>query len=118
MLEVASSFPLFSTRHRTPELVRQRFDAQPHQLKALPQRAATAMLRAALLAATAAALRPPQARVSTTKKLDVVVVGGGISGLATALELARRGRSVRVVSRDLAKSATLAAGDAGPKLKD
>ena len=68
------------------------------------------MLRAALLITTAAALRPPQARVSTTKKLDVVVVGGGISGLATALELARRGRSVRVVSRDLAKSATLAAG--------
>ena len=65
---------------------------------------------AALLITTAAALRPPQARVSTTKKLDVVVVGGGISGLATALELARRGRSVRVVSRDLAKSATLAAG--------
>ena len=56
------------------------------------------MLRAALLAATAAALRAPQMRVSTTKKLDVVVVGGGISGLATALELARRGRSVRVVS--------------------
>ena len=53
---------------------------------------------------------PADARVSTTKKLDVVVVGGGISGLATALELARRGRSVRVVSRDLAKSATLAAG--------
>ena len=68
------------------------------------------MLRAALLAATAAALRAPQTRVSNTKKLDVVVVGGGISGLATALELARRGRSVRVVSRDLAKSATLAAG--------
>ena len=65
---------------------------------------------AALLVTTAAALRPTQTRVSTTKKLDVVVVGGGISGLATALELARRGRSVRVVSRDLAKSATLAAG--------
>ena len=64
---------------------------------------------AALLVTTAAALRAPQTRVST-KKLDVVVVGGGISGLATALELARRGRSVRVVSRDLAKSATLAAG--------
>lgn len=66
------------------------------------------MLRAALLVTAAGALRP--APRTSTKKLDVLVVGGGISGLATALELARRGRSVKVVSRDLAKSATLAAG--------
>lgn len=44
------------------------------------------------------------------EECDVLVVGGGISGLATALELRRRGRSVVVLSRDLAESATRAAG--------
>jgi len=43
-------------------------------------------------------------------KVDVCVVGGGVSGLSTALELRQRGRSVVVLSRDLAQSATRAAG--------
>ena len=33
------------------------------------------------------------------ERVDAVVVGGGVFGLATALELARRGRSVAVIDR-------------------
>lgn len=41
---------------------------------------------------------------------DVLVVGGGLAGLSTALELAQRGAKVMVVSRDGQESASLAAG--------
>ena len=36
----------------------------------------------------------------TTRTLDVLVVGGGVSGLSTALKLGRRGHRVTVVERD------------------
>ncbi|MFI9495818.1 MULTISPECIES: FAD-dependent oxidoreductase [Streptomyces] len=43
---------------------------------------------------------------------DVVVVGGGVSGLTTALVLAERGRRVRVWSRDPASATTSAVAGA------
>ena len=41
---------------------------------------------------------------------DVVVIGGGLAGLSTALELAKRGRQVTVLSRSRAEAAAEAAG--------
>ncbi|EWM29369.1 glycine oxidase [Nannochloropsis gaditana] len=41
---------------------------------------------------------------------DVLVIGGGLAGLSTALELSQRGAKVVVVSRDEAESASMAAG--------
>ncbi|CAM9786755.1 unnamed protein product [Chrysoparadoxa australica] len=41
---------------------------------------------------------------------DVVVVGGGLAGLSVALELARKGRHVTVLSRDIKEAASCAAG--------
>ncbi len=41
---------------------------------------------------------------------DAVVVGGGLAGLSTALELCRRGVRVTVLSDDIARSASAAAG--------
>eukprot|EP00953_Heterococcus_sp_UTEX-ZZ885_P007465 4523-Heterococcus_DN1.PRE.1 len=41
---------------------------------------------------------------------DVVVIGGGLAGLSTALELARRGRQVTVLRRDRTEAASYAAG--------
>ncbi|KAA8497846.1 Bifunctional protein ThiO/ThiG [Porphyridium purpureum] len=46
---------------------------------------------------------------SPAQLADVVVVGAGIHGLACAVELARRGAVVTVLSRELAESATRAA---------
>ncbi|CAN0312535.1 unnamed protein product, partial [Hapterophycus canaliculatus] len=43
-------------------------------------------------------------------KKDIVVIGGGLAGLSTALELAKRGRQVTVVSRNRAEAAAEAAG--------
>lgn len=43
-------------------------------------------------------------------KKDVVIIGGGLAGLSTALELAKRGRQVTVVSRNRAEAAAEAAG--------
>lgn len=43
-------------------------------------------------------------------KKDVVVIGGGLAGLSTALELAKRGRQVTVLSRSRAEAASEAAG--------
>ena len=40
------------------------------------------------------------ARVENDRPVDVVVLGGGVVGVACALELARRGRGVTVVERD------------------
>lgn len=41
---------------------------------------------------------------------DILVIGGGLAGLATALELAKRGRQVTVLSRNRAEAAAEAAG--------
>lgn len=43
-------------------------------------------------------------------KKDIVVIGGGLAGLSTALELAKRGRQVTVLSRDRGEAAAEAAG--------
>ncbi|MGW2345165.1 NAD(P)/FAD-dependent oxidoreductase [Streptomyces sp. NPDC001661] len=43
-----------------------------------------------------------------TSGSEVIVVGGGVIGMTTALELARRGRAVRVWSRDVAERTTSA----------
>ena len=37
---------------------------------------------------------------STEQTADVVIVGGGVAGLSTAMQLARRGRSVTVLERE------------------
>ncbi|WP_158791373.1 FAD-dependent oxidoreductase, partial [Streptomyces sp. NRRL WC-3549] len=47
-----------------------------------------------------------------SRMADVVVVGGGVSGLATALVLAERGHRVRVWSRDPAADTTSAVAGA------
>ena len=48
--------------------------------------------------------------------LDAAIVGGGLIGLASALELARRGRKVCVVDReDAARASWAAAGILGPQ---
>jgi len=41
-----------------------------------------------------------QPRLEGTELVDVAIVGGGIAGLSTALELCERGRSVAVLERD------------------
>lgn len=41
---------------------------------------------------------------------DIVVIGGGLAGLSTALELAKRGRQVMVLSRSRSEAAAEAAG--------
>lgn len=41
---------------------------------------------------------------------DIVVIGGGLAGLSTALELAKRGRQVTVLSRSRSEAAAEAAG--------
>lgn len=41
---------------------------------------------------------------------DIVVIGGGLAGLSTALELAKRGRQVTVLSRSHSEAAAEAAG--------
>lgn len=41
---------------------------------------------------------------------DIVVIGGGLAGLSAALELAKRGRQVTVLSRDREEAAAEAAG--------
>lgn len=41
---------------------------------------------------------------------DIVVIGGGLAGLSTALELAKRGRQVTVLSRSRDEAAAEAAG--------
>lgn len=41
---------------------------------------------------------------------DVLIIGGGLAGLSTALELAQRGSKVVVVNRNEKESASLAAG--------
>jgi heterodisulfide reductase subunit A-like polyferredoxin len=38
--------------------------------------------------------RPPAPALAGETRADVAIVGGGITGLSTALELASRGRSV------------------------
>ncbi|WP_328631500.1 NAD(P)/FAD-dependent oxidoreductase [Streptomyces sp. NBC_00356] len=46
--------------------------------------------------------------ISDSSGSEVIVVGGGVIGMTTALELARRGRPVRVWSRDVAERTTSA----------
>lgn len=41
---------------------------------------------------------------------DVLVIGGGLAGLSTALELSLRGAKVMVLNRDSKESASMAAG--------
>ncbi|ELY45016.1 FAD-dependent oxidoreductase [Natronorubrum sulfidifaciens] len=43
---------------------------------------------------------PPDTRLTTNRSVDVCVVGAGIAGLSTALELSDRGESVAVLERD------------------
>lgn len=47
---------------------------------------------------------------SGTTSGDVLVIGGGLAGLSTALELSRRGAKVMVLNRDASESASMAAG--------
>ena len=40
---------------------------------------------------------------------DILIIGGGIIGLATAIELKQRGAAVTVLTRDIQEAATQAA---------
>ncbi len=55
---------------------------------------------------------PPSSPTVSRASCDVVILGAGLIGLATALELANRGASVTVIERDrmLAAASTAAAG--------
>ncbi|CAM9359130.1 unnamed protein product, partial [Ectocarpus sp. 12 AP-2014] len=61
--------------------------------------------QAFLLSSGAGRLSRPMAMLGPTMSdvrihKDVVVIGGGLAGLSTALELAKRGKQVTVLSRN------------------
>ena len=78
--------------------------------------AMVAMLHAWLCAFTWPAMSPPATRANRAAAIAMaanepaVIVGGGVSGLCCALELAGRGYEVTVLSRKKEEAASLAAG--------